>query len=49
VEEESYKTKKFALTYGSAMSDDGRYFGGGAWPRDGIGVVDRKTGGGVRA
>ncbi len=32
--EESYKTKKFASTYGSAVSDDGRYFGGGAWPRD---------------
>jgi streptogramin lyase len=44
VQEESYKTKKFASTYGSAMSDDGRYFGGGAWPRDGIVVVDRKTG-----
>ena len=29
-------TKKFAGTYGSAMSKDGRYFGGGAWPRDGV-------------
>jgi virginiamycin B lyase len=42
--EESHKTKKFASTYGSAMSDDGRYFGGGAWPKDGIVVYDRKTG-----
>ena len=40
----SYPTKKFASTYGSAMSDDGRYFGGGAWPRDGVIVVDTKTG-----
>ena len=40
----SYPTKKFAATYGSAMSDDGRYFGGGAWPRDGVIVVDTKTG-----
>jgi virginiamycin B lyase len=40
----SYKTKKFASTYGSAMSPDGRYFGGGAWPRDGIVIVDRQTG-----
>ena len=37
-------TKKFAATYGSAMSDDGRYFGGGAWPRDGVIVADTKTG-----
>src|SRR6266850_1364082 len=37
-------TKKFASTYGSAMSADGRYFGGGAWPRDGVIVVDTKTG-----
>jgi streptogramin lyase len=35
--------KKFAGTYGSAMSKDGRYFGGGAWPRDGLVVVDSKT------
>jgi virginiamycin B lyase len=41
---ESFKTKKFASTYGSAMSPDGRYFGGGAWPRDGIVILDRKTG-----
>src|SRR5262245_8023010 len=40
----SYPTKKFAGTYGSAMSKDGRYFGGGAWPRDGVVVVDTKTG-----
>jgi virginiamycin B lyase len=40
----SYPTKKFAGTYGSAMSWDGRYFGGGAWPRDGVVVVDSKTG-----
>jgi streptogramin lyase len=37
-------TKKFAATYGSAMSADGRYFGGGAWPRDGVIVADTKTG-----
>jgi virginiamycin B lyase len=36
-------TQKFAGTYGSAMSHDGRYFGGGAWPRDGVIVVDTKT------
>jgi len=36
-------TKKFAGTYGSAISHDGRYFGGGAWPRDGVIVVDTKT------
>jgi virginiamycin B lyase len=41
---ETFKTKKFASTYGSAMSADGRYFGGGAWPKDGVVVVDRKTG-----
>jgi virginiamycin B lyase len=41
---ENFKTKKFASTYGSAMSPDGRYFGGGAWPRDGIVILDRKTG-----
>jgi virginiamycin B lyase len=35
--------KKFAGTYGSAMSHDGRYFGGGAWPRDGVVVVDTQT------
>jgi virginiamycin B lyase len=38
----SYQLKKFAGTYGSAMSHDGRYFGGGAWPRDGVVVVDTK-------
>jgi virginiamycin B lyase len=38
-----YVLKKFAGTYGSAMSPDGRYFGGGAWPRDGVVVVDTKT------
>jgi virginiamycin B lyase len=40
----SYPTRKFASTYGSAMSRDGRYFGGGAWPRDGVVVVDTQTG-----
>ncbi len=40
----SYVTKKFASTYGAAMSKDGRYYGGGAWPRDGVVVVDTKTG-----
>src|SRR5580704_7010406 len=40
----SFVLKKFAGTYGSAMSKDGRYFGGGAWPRDGVVVVDTKTG-----
>ena len=40
----SYTLKKFPGTYGSAMSKDGRYFGGGAWPRDGVVVVDTKTG-----
>jgi streptogramin lyase/mono/diheme cytochrome c family protein len=38
------KTKKFPSTYGSALSFDNRYFGGGAWPRDGVVVYDRKTG-----
>src|SRR5207245_2061410 len=36
--------KKFPSTYGSAMSWDYRYFGGGAWPKDGVVVYDRKTG-----
>ena len=40
----SYILKKFAGTYGSATSSDGRYFGGGAWPRDGVVVADSKTG-----
>jgi len=39
-----YPTKKFPGTYGAAMSPDGRYYGGGAWPRDGVIVVDTKTG-----
>ena len=39
-----YPTKKFPGTYGAAMSKDGRYYGGGAWPRDGVIVVDTKTG-----
>jgi virginiamycin B lyase len=39
----SFVLKKFGGTYGSAMSKDGRYFGGGAWPRDGLVVVDSKT------
>jgi streptogramin lyase len=37
-------TKKFGSTYGSATSADGKYFGGGAWPRDGVVVADMKTG-----
>ncbi len=41
---EAIKTKKFASTYGSALSWDHRYFGGGAWPKDGVVVYDRKTG-----
>jgi virginiamycin B lyase len=40
----SYQAKKFGSTYGAAMSKDGRYYGGGAWPRDGVVVVDTKTG-----
>ena len=40
----SFITKKFAGTYGSAISSDGRYFGGGAWPRDGVVVADSKSG-----
>src|SRR6266567_525873 len=39
-----FPTKKFPGTYGSAVSKDGRYFGGGAWPRDGVIVADTKTG-----
>jgi virginiamycin B lyase len=39
-----YPLKKFPGTYGSAVSRDGRYFGGGAWPRDGVVVADTKTG-----
>jgi virginiamycin B lyase len=39
-----YPLKKFVGTYGSAVSRDGRYFGGGAWPRDGVVVADTKTG-----
>jgi len=41
---QSIKTKKFPSTYGSAVSWDYRYFGGGAWPRDGVVIFDRKTG-----
>lgn len=37
-------TRKFPGTYGSAISHDGRYFGGGAWPRDGVIVADTHTG-----
>jgi virginiamycin B lyase len=37
-------TKKFPGTYGSAISADGRFFGGGAWPRDGVVVADTKSG-----
>lgn len=40
----TYDLKKFHGTYGSAVSKDGRYFGGGAWPQDGVVVVDSKTG-----
>jgi streptogramin lyase len=39
----SFKTQKFPSTYGSALSRDGRYFGGGAWPRDGVVVFDSQT------
>jgi virginiamycin B lyase len=39
-----YPTKKFPGTYGAAVSKDGRYFGGGAWPRDGVVVADTETG-----
>ena len=39
-----YPTKKFPGTYGAAVSQDGRYFGGGAWPRDGVIVADTETG-----
>src|SRR4051794_13345700 len=41
---EAIKTKKFPSTYGSAISWDNRYFGGGAWPKDGVVVYDRKSG-----
>jgi virginiamycin B lyase len=37
-------TQKFPGTYGSAISHDGRYFGGGAWPRDGVVIADTHTG-----
>ena len=37
-------TKKFAGTYGAAVSADGRYFGGGTWPKDGVVIADLKTG-----
>ncbi|HLH98867.1 MAG TPA: carboxypeptidase regulatory-like domain-containing protein [Xanthobacteraceae bacterium] len=40
---EAIKTKKFASTYGSALSWDDRYFGGGAWPKDGMVIYDRQT------
>jgi streptogramin lyase len=40
----AFLLKKFPGTYGSAISKDGRYFGGGAWPRDGVVVVDTATG-----
>ncbi|MSP93809.1 MAG: hypothetical protein EXR00_00945 [Alphaproteobacteria bacterium] len=43
-EVKAIKTTKFPGTYGSAMSVDGRYFGGGAWPRDGVIVADVKSG-----
>ena len=39
-----FPLKKFTGTYGSAVSKDGRYFGGGAWPRDGVVVADTQTG-----
>jgi len=44
MEVKSFPTKKFASTYGSAISNDNRYFGGGAWPRDGVVVTDLKSG-----
>lgn len=37
-------TTKFPGTYGSAISHDGRYFGGGAWPHDGVVIADIHTG-----
>ena len=39
-----FPTKKFRGTYGSALSHDGRYFGGGAWPADGVVLADTRTG-----
>ncbi|MBI3940502.1 MAG: carboxypeptidase regulatory-like domain-containing protein [Acidobacteria bacterium] len=39
-----YDLKRFRNTYGSAISWDGRYFGGGAWPQDGVVIVDSRTG-----
>jgi len=38
-----FPLKKFTGTYGSAVSRDGRYFGGGAWPRDGVVVADTQN------
>ena len=43
VERLKIQTRKFPGTYGSAVSADGRYFGGGAWPKDGVVVADLKT------
>ncbi len=44
VELKKYPTRKFPGTYGSAVSADGKYFGGGAWPKDGVVIADLKTG-----
>ena len=44
VELKKYPTKKFPGTYGSAVSADGKYFGGGAWPKDGVVIADLKSG-----
>ena len=39
-----FPTKKFRSTYGSALSQDGRWFGGGAWSADGVVLADTRTG-----
>ncbi len=39
-----YPTTKFPSTYGSAISLDGKYFGGGAWPASGVVLVDIEKG-----
>lgn len=39
-----YPTKKFDVTYGSAISLDGKYFGGGSWPDHGVVLVDIEKG-----
>ena len=40
----AFVLNKFPGTYGSAVSKDGLYFGGGAWPRDGVVVANTRTG-----